>query len=192
VEWLSVPADRKRKPPFPPPAHTRIYFISVAPPWGGAYFWDESRRDAVRQGLFHALRLAGEKSIDSCSDFVKRGFYLTPAVKCASHEDDKDHHPAPAAIANCRPFLLAELEHVMPDRILALGQTPFRALCGLFSISAPHTVRDYHDQHWSARLGSRSVIVAGTYFTGNDRHGGFSSGSIVKDIRRLLSLRNHR
>jgi hypothetical protein len=191
VKYLSVPANRKRKPPIPPPEHTRLYFVSVAPPWGGAYFWDESRHDAVRDGLFHALRLAGE-NVHTCSDFVKRGFYLTPAVKCPSQEDGKDHHPASAAIANCRPLLLAELEQAMPERILALGQTPFKALCGLFSISAPHTVRDYHDQNWSVRLGSRSVIVAGTYFSGNDRHGGFSNGSIVKDIRRLLSLRKHR
>lgn len=190
VEYLSIPADRKRKPPFPPPAHTRLYFVSVAPPWGGAYFWDESRRDAVRQGLFRALRLAGEKSIDSCPDFVKRGFYLTPAVKCPSQKNLKDHHPASDAIANCRPFLLAELEHAMPDRILALGQTPFKALCQLFSISAPRTVQDYHDHHWSARLAGRSVVVAGTFFPGNNRHGNFDS--IVKDIRRLLSLRKER
>ena len=187
VKYLSVPANRKRKPPIPPPLDTRLYFVSVAPPWGGAYFWDESRRDGVREGLFRALRLAGENGIHSCSEFVKRGFYLTPAVKCPSQKDGRDHHPAPAAVANCRPFLLAELEHAMPEVILALGQTPFKALCHLFSINAPHTVRDYHDNHWSARLGGRSVVVAGTYFPGNDRHKGFNS--IVKDIRRLLSLR---
>jgi len=186
VDFLRVPADRKRQPPVPPPLPTRLYFVSVAPPSGGAYFWDESQRDALREGLFRALGVAEGKAILSCSDFVKRGFYLTPAVKCPSQSDGKDHAPAAAAISHCEPLLQAELQHAMPKCIIALGRIPFKSLCRMFSVTTPSRLRHYHGRIWEARLGDRSIHFGGTYFPGNNRHKGFDK--IVTDLQKFLKL----
>jgi uracil-DNA glycosylase len=131
--------------------------------------------------------MAEGEAIHSCSKFVERGFYLTPAVKCPSEADGKDHLPVAAAIAHCRPFLRAERQHAMPERVVALGEVPFKSLCRLFSVTAPRKVRDYHGRSWEVRLGDRSTLLSGTYFPGNDRHKGFNS--IVTDFRNYLSLR---
>ena len=56
VANLRVPPAEKRHPPWEPLRPVRLYFVSVAPPWGGDYFWSETSGDAVRDGLFKALR----------------------------------------------------------------------------------------------------------------------------------------
>jgi hypothetical protein len=47
-------------------------------------------------------------------------------------------------------------------------------------------VAKFRGQVWWIRLGEKEVPMAGTYFTGNNRHKGFDR--IVKDIDRLLKL----
>lgn len=186
VRHLRVPSSVKRHPAFSPPDPTRIYFISVAPPWGGAYFWDESARDAVREGLFAALHTAIGKRFDTCADFYQHGFHLSPAVKCPSEQDGKDHRPPTKALKNCESYLHAELECALPERILALGALPFQTLSRLFSLDAPDRLEDCHGRIWWATIGRREVPVSGTYFPGNDRHGGLHH--VPADIRNLLAV----
>src|SRR5437879_4894151 len=66
--WL-VPVGDKRKPPWEPLPPGSFYFVSVAPPWGGVYFWDERERDAVREGLFRALRKPLDTEVVTCRQF---------------------------------------------------------------------------------------------------------------------------
>ena len=98
VQYLVVP-KKKRHPSFPPPQSICLLFISVAPPCGGSYFWDNTRPDGLRKGLFEALnkdevlKKNGQR-ISDLSEFRDQGFFLIPAVKCPSCENGKDHHPA--------------------------------------------------------------------------------------------------
>jgi uracil-DNA glycosylase family 4 len=167
-----------------------LYFVSVAPPWGGAYFWDETRPDKVREGLFRALRKPLNTEVTSCRQFRDLRFFLTPAVKCPSAKPkegkDKDHAPAAEAVKNCARFLRAELAAANPERILALGAVPFGSLCQMFGVAAPRRVAKFRDQVWWVRIGKREVPMSGTYFTSNNRHKGFAK--IVEDIDRLLKL----
>ena len=106
VRYLRVPAGEKRNPPWEPLLPIRLYFVSVAPPWGGAYFWDETARDAVRDGLFRALRKTLLTEVTTCRQFRDLHLFLTPAVKCPSAKTnniqggkDRDHPPSSTAVA---------------------------------------------------------------------------------------------
>jgi uracil-DNA glycosylase len=123
VAYLRVPAGSKRHPPYSPSEATRILFISVAPPWGGDYFWDETKPDKVRQGLFTALCRATGENFSSVSEFQSAGYFLVPGVKCPSEENNKDHLPHARAINHCSSHLVAEMRISRPERILALGQS---------------------------------------------------------------------
>jgi len=193
VRYLRVPAGEKRNPPWEPLLPIRLYFVSVAPPWGGAYFWDETARDAVRDGLFRALRKTLLTEVTTCRQFRDLHLFLTPAVKCPSAKTnniqggkDRDHPPSSTAVANCGEFLRSEIIAANPERILALGTVPFRSLCDIFGIAAPRQVARFRGRVWWIRLGNRDVPIAGTYFTGNNRHRGFAK--VVEDIDRMLKL----
>ena len=164
----------------------RLYFVSVAPPWGGAYFWDESRRDSVREGLFSALKEPLGVTVTTCRQFLEQRLFLTPAVKCPSEKDGKDHQPLRSAVKNCARFLHSELLTAEPERILALGRKPFAGLCDIFDLHGPRNVADFRKETWWVRIGSKEVPLTGTYFSGNNRHQGFEF--IIEDVARLLKL----
>ncbi len=183
VPYLVVP-EKKRHPSFPPPQPTRLLFIAVAPPWGGSYFWDDTRPDGLRKGLFEALQKA-EQGISTLSEFRDQGFFLVPAVKCPSYENGKDHHPASKVVKNCAAFLRKECEILSPERILALGKIPMQSVSKVFKIKIPPRVERFREETFWVTLGDREISLAGTYFPGNNRHGG--SEDIVADIRKILS-----
>ena len=189
VANLRVPCAEKRHPPWEPLRPVRLYFVSVAPPWGGDYFWDEAKGDDVREGLFKAIRALPkplDHVIDNCRHFRDARLFLTPAVKCPSSADNKDSKPSPTAVANCAHFLRSELATAEAERVLALGQVPFRALRQVFGIRAPSRVAEFRKHVAWVQLGDKHVPLMGTYFPGNNRHRGFRS--IVEDIGRLLDL----
>ena len=187
VAYLRVPAGSKRHPPYSPPEGTRIFFVSVAPPWGGDYFWDETKPDKVRQGLFTALYRATGENFSSASDFQSAGYFLVPGVKCPSEENNKDHLPHARAVNNCSSHLVAEMRISRPERILALGQSAMKAVSKALNFKVPPTVRKINGKIWWANLNEGFVPVAGTYFPGNNRHRSFDS--IVDSIRLILELK---
>jgi uracil-DNA glycosylase family 4 len=182
---LRVPNAEKRKPPFAPMSPVRLYFVSVAPPWGGSCFWDETTRDSVREGLFKAIQNAVGTPISSCLQFRELRFFLTPMVKCPSEKDARDHAPSPVAVRNCVPFLLSELQAARPERILALGKVPFGGLCSLFGLKAPKKLNEFRRETFWVQMGAQQVPLAGTYFPGNNRHNSFAL--IENDILRILA-----
>jgi uracil-DNA glycosylase len=186
VAHLRVPCGDKRKPPWEPLRPVRLYFVSVAPPWGGAYFWDETRRDAVRDGLFAALREPLGFDVATCRQFLEQRLFLTPAVKCPSAKDDKDHQPARSAVKNCGRLWYSELLAAEPERILALGRRPFDGLCDIFGLEAPRKVAEFRKRTWWVEIGQKEVPLSGTFFPGNNRHQGFEF--IIQDIARILRL----
>lgn len=174
----------KRKPPHEPARPVRLYFVSVAPPWRGAYFWDETKRDAVREGLFTALKPAFGMEIGNCEEFLVNHFFLSPAVKCPSMCKENDHAPSRQAVKNCGNFLLDELLAAQPERILALGKVPFESLCDSFNLRASKKVSEFRKEIWQVRLGAREVLLSGTYFPGNNRNN--QRSLIEQDIKRIL------
>ena len=186
VAYLRVPYEEKRQPTYEPIRPVRLYFVSVAPPWGGAYFWDETNRDAVREGLFTALRKPVGGTIHSCRQFRDMQFFLTPAVKCPSAKSNRDHRPSRLAIRHCANFLRDELLTSEPERILALGRVSFNSLCSLFQVDAPKKVAEFRKRTWWVKLGKRKVPLSGTYFPGNNRHN--QMPFIEQDIDRILKL----
>ena len=183
VQYLVVP-KKKRHPSFLPLQPTRLLFISVAPPWGRSYFWDDTRPDSLRRGLFDALQNAGQ-SISTLSEFRDQGYFLVPAVKCPSCKNGNDHLPASTAIKNCAPFLHKECKSLSPERILALGKIPMQSVSKVFNIKIPPTVERFREKTFWVTLGNREIPLMGTYFPGNNRHRGFED--IVTDIRKILS-----
>lgn len=187
VPHLFVPSEEKRKPTWEPARPTRLYFVSVAPPWGGAYFWDESKRDAVRVGLFSALGTSLNEEVRNCGQFRDMRFFLTPTVKCPSTLSNRDRHPSHLAVRHCEKFLHGELLAADSERILALGRVPFKSLCEIFGIiDAPQEVAECRKRTWWVRLGSRKVPLSGTYFPGNNRNN--QRSLVEQDIDRILKL----
>ena len=187
VQYLVVP-EKKRHPSFPPQQSTRLLFISVAPPWGGSYFWDETQPDRLRMGLFEALNEALKKTgqrIRTISEFRDQGLFLVPAVKCPSCKNGNDHLPTSTAVKNCASFLRKECESLSPERILALGKIPMQSASTAFNIDIPRNVEDFRGTLFHILLGGRQIPLMGTYFPGNKRHGGFEH--IAQNIREILS-----
>jgi len=188
VPHLRVPDGPKRYPPFEPSNRVKIFFVSVAPPWGGAYFWDESKRDSVRHGLFDRIAQASGEHFDSVRAFRDAGYFLVPSVKCPSEKDDNDHNnPSACARDYCCAFLRYELTIARPERILALGKVPMDVLTRAFDLDdIPPQVDDFRSQTWWVRLGDYEAPLRGTYFPGSKRHQGFDK--ITEDIGTLLQL----
>ena len=186
VPYLRVPHGEKRRPPSEPTRPVRIYFVSVAPPWGGSYFWDEKTPDAVREGLFTSVSRSFHRKITKCSELLDAHFFLTPAVKCPSTKNSKDRQPSGSAIRYCKHFLRDELLAAEPQRILALGRKPFKSLCEIFDLDAPQEVAEFRKCVWWIRLGALEIPLSGTYFPGNNRHKGFPY--VAQDIEKLLQL----
>jgi uracil-DNA glycosylase len=168
VAYLRVPCEEERKPTYEPIRPIRLYFVSVAPPWGGAYFWDETNQDRIREGLFTELDGSSDTEIRNCEQFLANRFFLTPAVKCPSSKRNRDHQPLQLAVRNCADFLLEELLAAEPERILALGRVPFKSLCHIFNLRASPKVIEFRKRIWRVRLGKREVPLSGTYFPGNN------------------------
>jgi uracil-DNA glycosylase family 4 len=62
--------------------------------------------------------------------------YLTNAVKCFPADGDgNNREPTAAERANCRPFLVSEIETVDPDALVATGKHATESVCGLEGIS---------------------------------------------------------
>lgn len=184
VPNLQVPLQRKRHPPYSPPQPTEILFVSVAPPWGGDYFWDESRRDRVREGIFKALLQATTIEITSVMKFRASGYFLVPSVKCPSQNGNRDCLPHRRAIANCTRHLESEIHNAQPRRILALGLSAMKGVGTTLGLKIPPTVEQIVGELWWAKIDKCLVPVAGTYFPGNNRHQGFNR--IHESIRSLL------
>ena len=184
VPNVQVPSENKRHPAYPPPLPTRIFFVSVAPPWGGAYFWDETKSDRVREGLFRALYSATGEDFLSVDDFYRAGYFLVPGVKCPSQIENKDCLPHAAAISNCTHHLHSEMLIASPKRILALGLSAMKAVSLTCGLKIPAKVDEICQNLWWARFDDFLVPIAGTYFPGNNRHRGFNR--IQESIRSLL------
>lgn len=105
----------------------RLFIIGLAP---GAHGANRTGRmftgDSAGQTLVAALYRAGfanqPGSIDASDGLELRCAFMSAAVRCAP----PDNRPSPEELANCRPFLVRELELCPSVRVvLALGRVAF-------------------------------------------------------------------
>ncbi len=76
------------------------------------------------------------------------GVYLTNVVRC---NPPGNRNPTPAEVANCLPFLSAELAAVRPRVVATLGSFAARwAFQGLLHTKMPAGIRALHGREWPA------------------------------------------
>ncbi len=145
VAWREQVAHEKRRayrdwdywgkpvPGFGDPT-ARVLVVGLAP---GAHGSNRTGRmftgDASGDFLYPALHRAGfanQPESSSRDDGLKlRGLYITALCRCVPPAN----RPAPGEIANCRPFLLAEMKMLNRVRVLvALGRVAFDELWRIY------------------------------------------------------------
>lgn len=113
----------------------RVFVVGLAP---GAHGSNRTGRqftgDASGNFLYPALHRAG---FASQSDSVSRfdglsltDLYIASVCRCAP----PDNKPNADEIANCQPYLEAELQLIRPKVIVALGRIAFESVLRIFSI----------------------------------------------------------
>jgi uracil-DNA glycosylase len=104
----------------------QLLIIGLAPAAHGAnrtgrMFTGDRSGDFLYARL-HEAGFANQPGSKRRGDGLKlSGAYITATARCAP----PDNHPSPAEIANCRPYLEAELEVLWPRAVLALGKIAF-------------------------------------------------------------------
>lgn len=81
-------------------------------------------------GMAYTARHSGRKVRELCADlgYSSDELYFTNAVKCFPEGDDGNREPTSEERANCRPYLLREIEQVEPAAVLATGKHATRSL----------------------------------------------------------------
>ena len=106
--------------------HAPLLIIGLAPAAHGGnrtgrMFTGDRSGDFLYARLYEA-GFANQPASRHRGDGLKlRGAYITATARCAP----PDNHPTPDEIANCRPFLEAEVELLRPRAVLALGKIAF-------------------------------------------------------------------
>ena len=106
--------------------HARLLIIGLAPAAHGGnrtgrMFTGDRSGDFLYARL-HEAGFANQASSKHRGDGLKlSGVYITATARCAP----PDNHPSLHEIANCRPYLEAELDLLRPRAVLALGKIAF-------------------------------------------------------------------
>lgn len=144
--WRKQVAHEKRKaykdqeywgkpvPGFGDP-QARVFVLGLAP---GAHGSNRTGRqftgDASGNFLYPALYRAGFASqLESLSRFdglILSDLYIAAVCRCAPPQNK----PNRQEIANCQPYLEAELDLIQPKVIVALGRIAFESVMRIFSI----------------------------------------------------------
>jgi len=152
----------------------RIFVLGLAP---GAHGSNRTGRqftgDASGGFLYPALHRAGFASQPTASarddGLVLTGLYTAPVCRCVP----PDNKPNPQEMANCQPFLRAELALIQPEVIVALGRIAFESVLRIYSIhkpawkfahnavyrleNGPHLVCSYHPSQQNTLTGKLTV-----------------------------------
>lgn len=99
------------------------------------------------QALLMALGLSEESDMAAAAPRL-RAVYLTNVVRC---NPPGNRNPTPAEVANCAPYLAAELAAVRPQVVAALGSfAAVWAFQTLLGEELPAGIRALHGQVWPA------------------------------------------
>ena len=129
----------------------RLMIVGEAPGYLGAdrtgvpFTGDRSGRRV--QKLLIALGMS-EETDPAVETPRLRGVWLTNVVRC---NPPGNRNPTPAEVANCAPFLRAEMEAIKPKVVATLGNFAARWAFGeLLGQEPPAGVRALHGQTWRA------------------------------------------
>lgn len=129
----------------------RLMLVGEAPGYLGAdrtgvpFTGDRSGRRV--QALLMALGLSEESDMAAARPRL-RDVYLTNVVRC---NPPGNRNPTPAEVANCAPYLAAELAAIQPQVVAALGSFAARwAFQTLRGEEPPAGIRSLHGQVWPA------------------------------------------
>ena len=129
----------------------RVLLVGEAPGYLGAdrtgvpFTGDRSGRRV--QGLLIRLGLSEETDPAVAAPRL-RGVYLTNVVRC---NPPGNRNPTPAEVANCTPYLAAELAAIRPQVVATLGTFAARwAFETLLHAGMPAGIRELHGRVWPA------------------------------------------
>jgi uracil-DNA glycosylase family 4 len=173
--------------------HARVLIIGLAP---GAHGANRTGRmftgDRSGEFLYRALYQTGFASRPesrSCDDgLALTGVYITAAARCAP----PDNKPAPAELANCRPYLERELDLLLDVRVVVtLGRLAFdsylRILRGRGRIASRAGFRFAHDAEH--RTGPDAPVLISSYHPSQQNT---STGKLTEAMLRQVFERARR
>jgi uracil-DNA glycosylase len=173
VEWReNVARERVRRfadqeywgkpvPSFGDPK-ARLLVVGLAPAAHGGnrtgrIFTGDRSGDWLFRAL-HKARFANQAASVSRDDGLRlRDCYVTAAVRCAPPQNK----PLPAEIANCRPYLLLELELLTRVRVIvALGRLAFDAAMASVGLEKGHKRRPQFAHAAECELSRGITLIA--------------------------------
>lgn len=140
----------------------RLLVIGLAPAaHGGNRTGRIFTGDRSGDWLFRALHKAGfanqPESVNRSDGLRLRDCYVTAAVRCAPPQNK----PLPKEIANCRPYLLRELELLKRVRVIvALGRLAFDAALGSVGFDEAPTRRPSFGHAAECTLSQSITLIA--------------------------------
>ncbi len=122
---------------------------------------------------------AGElltKIIENGMDIPRKDVYICNVIKCRP-PDNRD--PQPEEVAACEPFLLAQLEAIRPDVIIALGRFAAQSLLGTTTAISKLRggFKDYH-----------GIPLMPTYHPAYLLRNPSGKGAVWEDIKQVIAL----
>jgi len=96
-------------------------------------------------GMLHEMGLASRPVSERPGDGLDLpGVYITSAARCAP----PGNKPLPVELANCRPYLEAELRHLTGARvILALGRIAHESILRIYNLKSAHNLFAHGSEH---------------------------------------------
>lgn len=155
----------------------------------GRVFTGDRSGDFLYRALYRAGFANKPTSTHPGDGLALRNAYIAATVRCAPPANK----PLPSELANCRPFLEAELEILRPRAVLALGAIAMRAyLSFLREQGEIESLAAFPFRHGASyRLGGALPRLFASYhpsqqntFTGRLTEAMFLR--VLRDIRRLL------
>ncbi len=146
-------------------SRARMLVIGLAPAaHGGNRTGRVFTGDRSGDWLFRALHKAGfanqVASVHRNDGLRLRDCYVTAAVRCAPPENK----PLPKEIANCRPYLLRELELLKRLRVIvALGRVAFAAAIGSVGLEDSASRRPKFTHAAEAQLRGGITLIASVH-----------------------------
>ena len=173
----------------------RIVIVGLAPAAHGGnrtgrmFTGDESGSTLMR--ALHEVGLASKPySVSRDDGLTLRGVYITAALRCPP----PGNRPLGSELANCREYLVRELEILSGARVyVALGRIAWASLIRslkLLGAEVPAEPGFSHGLQVEARLGGTTRYLIASYHPSprNTRTGLLNHGMLVSIFRRALEL----
>ncbi len=146
VEWREKIASQKRRAymdweywgkPVPGfgDVHGRVMVVGLAPGAHGSnrtgrQFTGDASGDFFYPALYRTGFASQPQSISKDDGLTLKDMYVTPVCRCAP----PDNRPTPEEMANCKPYLVCEVELIQPEIFVALGRIAFEGILGLYGL----------------------------------------------------------